>query len=357
MSSAPDRQPDHPDETLGRLLRAAGHDLNNHLHVVLAATAALGTVELTADDQQMLVDVRQAAQSAGAVVDRLYALGRCLTEPAQPQELALLLADVELRLAEAGQLLVVDEPPDCTLLLDSQPATRVLTDLSQAAASDDGLVELAVSVSSEIRFGWPWTPALRLLVDRVLDPAAALPAPQLVTVLTLRSLVPRLGATLDPRTTRLELVLPVGPPAASAAAAPRGPVAATSRRVLLVDDDQLVAEYLERALRRRGWEVCSASDGEAAWELVLADPRPFALVVADVQMPRLRGDQLLQRLAAHGRHWPALVVTGYSHREALDNLAALGHHVVLDKPFSDDLLDAALAQVLAGPPPPAPPPR
>ncbi len=68
-------------------------------------------------------------------------------------------------------------------------------------------------------------------------------------------------------------------------------------RALVVDDDRVVARGLERLLRREGYEVRMAHDGEQAWQLFQQEPVP--LVLTDWLMPHMDGIELCRRLRAH----------------------------------------------------------
>ena len=69
-----------------------------------------------------------------------------------------------------------------------------------------------------------------------------------------------------------------------------------NRRVLLVDDDVMMRTIARHALSSEGFECAEAVDGKEA--LVLVHSQPFDLLLVDVEMPRLRGDDLLHRTLA-----------------------------------------------------------
>ena len=73
---------------------------------------------------------------------------------------------------------------------------------------------------------------------------------------------------------------------------------ATSKHILVVDDDSYVRESTEEILRRRGYEVDTAADGKAA--LVKLDEADFDLILSDIKMPGMDGIELLE--AAHGKY-------------------------------------------------------
>jgi PAS domain S-box-containing protein len=141
------------------------------------------------------------------------------------------------------------------------------------------------------------------------------------------------------------------PPAASAeaesgaSAAPRLPSRGTET-VLLAEDEETVRRLAVRVLRRGGYEVLEAHDGEAALKVAEEHLPRIGLLVTDVVMPRLGGRDLAARLRALRPDLPVVYVSGY-------NEEAVHRHGVLDpgtsfvpKPFTADQLLATVRQVL-----------
>jgi two-component system response regulator MprA len=115
-------------------------------------------------------------------------------------------------------------------------------------------------------------------------------------------------------------------------------------KILIVDDDPGISQSLERALRREGYDVGTANDGEAALAVVESQ-RPDALVL-DVSMPKLDGLSVCRRLRSQGDRTPVLVLTA---RHSLgDRVAGLdaGADDYLVKPFALDELLARLRALL-----------
>jgi two-component system, OmpR family, response regulator MprA len=115
-------------------------------------------------------------------------------------------------------------------------------------------------------------------------------------------------------------------------------------QILIVDDDPGIAESLSRALRREGYEIAVAQDGEAALEAV-ADRAPDAIVL-DVSMPKLDGLSVCRRLRSEGNQVPILVLTA---RQSLgDRVAGLdaGADDYVVKPFALEELLARLRALL-----------
>jgi CheY-like chemotaxis protein len=82
------------------------------------------------------------------------------------------------------------------------------------------------------------------------------------------------------------------------------------KRILLVEDDTDLAQLYRGVLRMAGFDTQHVADGWSALRAI-DDERPDVLVV-DIHVPGLRGDELLTELSSHPetRHIPAIVVTG-----------------------------------------------
>ncbi|WP_281357021.1 response regulator transcription factor [Fodinicola acaciae] len=103
-------------------------------------------------------------------------------------------------------------------------------------------------------------------------------------------------------------------------------------RVLVVDDEQTLAELISMALRYEDWEVRSAGDGNAAVRLA-REFRPD-VVVLDVMLPDIDGLEVLRRLRADAPRIPVLFLTAKDAVE--DRIAGLtaGGDDYVTKPFS-----------------------
>lgn len=79
-------------------------------------------------------------------------------------------------------------------------------------------------------------------------------------------------------------------------------------RVLVVEDDQYMAQALALTLMKQNYAVDTADDGEMAWEFI--NTYPYDLIVLDVVLPKLDGISLCQRLRQSKRGIPVLLLTG-----------------------------------------------
>ncbi|HYW07649.1 MAG TPA: response regulator, partial [Longimicrobium sp.] len=135
------------------------------------------------------------------------------------------------------------------------------------------------------------------------------------------------------------------------APAPAAAEAGAPLRVLVVDDEPTVRKPLVRYLRRRGHHVDEASDGAEALRWIEAEP--YDVIVSDLRMPGLNGEELLARLRAvgNGADRRLVFMTGDDASPLVARFLAVAGVPVLGKPF--DLTTAAtlLESHAAGAPP------
>ena len=133
--------------------------------------------------------------------------------------------------------------------------------------------------------------------------------------------------------------------------APRALRASLHGRVLIVDDEQSVAEFMRDLLRTWGLEVNLAFGPEEALSILGSDAAGYNLVIADQTMPRMTGLQLAGKIAHLWQAPPVVLYTGYAdnvHRHELEHA-----HVkeLVRKPIEPSALHAAVAACIRADPP------
>lgn len=124
------------------------------------------------------------------------------------------------------------------------------------------------------------------------------------------------------------------------------PEAGASSRVLVVDDEASVRAVAGRMLQRLGLAADSAADGEEGLGRYFEVPGRYALVLLDLTMPRLDGEQTLRRLRERDPGARVLLMSGYSAEEAAERFRDLGPVAFLQKPFRLADLRERLEEVL-----------
>jgi CheY-like chemotaxis protein len=130
-----------------------------------------------------------------------------------------------------------------------------------------------------------------------------------------------------------------------AAAAARGPQArASSRRaplsgrVLVVDDEESVAEFMRELLESWGLSASAATSPLGIMERVSRHPDAYDLVILDQTMPGITGLNLARELAAARPELPILLYTGHSERIGRAELESAGVRALLHKPVEPEAL-------------------
>lgn len=118
--------------------------------------------------------------------------------------------------------------------------------------------------------------------------------------------------------------------------------------VLVVDDEPIGREMLAENLRAEGYHVLDAESGEAAWQLIDADPRRFDAILLDRMMPDMDGIEILRRVKQRPdmSGVPVIMQTGMTaESDVLEGLQA-GAYYYLTKPFSADTLLAIVGAAI-----------
>jgi CheY-like chemotaxis protein len=116
---------------------------------------------------------------------------------------------------------------------------------------------------------------------------------------------------------------------------------AEPRWVLVVDDDADIREVLGLLLSGSGYDTVMAADGLEAWEKIRAHGRP-GLVLLDLRMPGLSGDELARRMQSDRMLAATPIVVLSGDVRALDTAESLGVSTWLRKPVEADQLLAVV---------------
>lgn len=118
-------------------------------------------------------------------------------------------------------------------------------------------------------------------------------------------------------------------------------------KILVVDDEESVRRFVERVLHEAGYDTVLASDGPEAIEAA-ARLGSFDLLLTDVMMPQMTGDELARRLRLNDPSLKILYLTGYSDRLFKDKVTLWEDEAFLDKPCTVKSLTEAVSLLLSG---------
>jgi signal transduction histidine kinase/CheY-like chemotaxis protein len=361
-------------EAIGTLASGIAHDFNNVL------TAIMGHAQLLHDEthgtlQARAGEILQASARARDVVRQLLTFARSSGHEHRPVRLQQVLTEaLQLMRASLPASVVLDSSIDsgtAMVLADQGQMHQVVINLvTNAAAALQGRtgkvgVYLGNLPPSGEGSGSPGTVRLRVtddgmgmapeVLERIFEPfftTRALGEGTGLGLAVVQGIVqdhggqifvrsaPGKGTTFDvelPAAGVERLDQPAGPPVAQ-----RG----SGERLLVVDDEPVIARVVGEQLRRLGYHVTSVNDPEEALELLAEEPEEFDLLLTDLQMPRMDGVELAARVGRLRPELPVVLSTGNRWSVPVSTARAAGIREIVDKPFRLEELAHALRTVL-----------
>lgn len=117
-------------------------------------------------------------------------------------------------------------------------------------------------------------------------------------------------------------------------------------RILIVEDDKDLRELLEEVFEDEGYEIISAENGRAALRYVEDEAHPLDLIVTDVQMPEMKGNELLKLVREKRFETAVIVMTAFGSVEQAVELVKKGAFQYITKPLQTKELLAIAANAL-----------
>ena len=355
-------------EAIGTLAGGIAHDFNNVLAGVIGyAELALeneGNPETTADD---LHEVLRAAYRAVVLVKQILAFSRGIPEEAHPVRVvsvvkeatkflrATIPSSVELQFDPSSQSDVLADPGDIQRII-----LNLCTNASLAIGETAGHLHVRVAdvelqqSETQLRGELPPGRYVQLTVSddgcgmapevkaRIFEPFFTTRRSSDGTGLGLsvvHGIVKNRGGAVrvesEPgKGSRFDVFLPVFDTTHAEPEPAPEPPKRGGGRILFVDDEQMVVSLFRRALERLGYEVDGFTSSSEALKAFEEDASRFQLVVTDLAMPKLRGDELAKRLKSIRPEVPILLCTGNDQGLTPEFVSALGIARVLHKPMT-----------------------
>jgi DNA-binding NtrC family response regulator len=120
----------------------------------------------------------------------------------------------------------------------------------------------------------------------------------------------------------------------------------TKARLLIAEDDADMRDLLREVLEEAGYETVLATDGRAALALIERETELLDLILTDVQMPNVKGDELLRAARKIRAEAPVIVVTAFGSVEQAVEMVKAGAFLYVTKPFKTADLLATIHQAL-----------
>ena len=112
----------------------------------------------------------------------------------------------------------------------------------------------------------------------------------------------------------------------------------------MIDDSQTVCQQVSLVLDQGGFETLEAADGADGLELIQKTP-DIAMVLCDINMPRMNGLEMVEAVQKSGRSIPIVMLTTEGQPQLIDRAKKAGVKGWIVKPFKGDLLLAAVKKV------------
>ena len=368
LDVAAQREQSHRLESLGELAVGVAHDFNNLLGVILNYTTLVAKRVTDTTAAADLGEIRAAAERAAGLTRQLLTFAR--RDVADPEPLDVneivhgvasmldrtLGAHIELRvdLADGPLVAIADRHQLEQIVLnlainarDAMPAGGKLSLVTSPLSPARGMAYRGPDVVLRVvDTGYGMAPEV---VAQAFEPFFSTKPQSQGTgmgLATVYSTVRQHGGevTIDSAVdvgTTVTVVLR----GSDATPAPAGGAAVHTpkgghERILLVEDEAALRMGTARILVEQGYEVLVAGDGVEALEVFDRERGALDVVVTDVAMPRMRGDELAQRLGERRPGMPVIFLSGYDPGDT----PLTGR--LLTKPVADDALLRAIREVL-----------
>jgi len=370
-------------EAIGTLAGGIAHDFNNILGAILGY-AQLTQMQTAGDSRvQGYVDnIFKASERAKGLVEQILTFTRQGKSQKMPSDISVVLKEVVklLRATIPSTIEIVQDIPSNlgTVLADQTQIHQVLMNLCTNAAhameSRGGTLTVTLTVHA-VENGTPFTDIdlapgryLKLsvgdtgtgmekaVIDRIFDPyytTKSLGEGTGMGLATVHGIVNDHGGRISVESVPGEgsifsVFFPVleNPAASTPRKALEYPTG--SERILFVDDEELLVEVGVEMLKDLGYDAVGVTRSDEALEMFMEQPDGFDLVITDMTMPGMTGDQMAIKMMQHRPEIPIVICTGFSKRMSAVQAASTGIRAFLMKPVTVEELSRTIREVLDG---------
>jgi CheY-like chemotaxis protein len=124
------------------------------------------------------------------------------------------------------------------------------------------------------------------------------------------------------------------------------PTVTANATVLVVEDDNLIGELIQRVLKGAGYHIMQATNGRVALDLLLEYTGPLDLVLTDIVMPEMSGRELARHLKVKWPHLKVMCMSGYTDQAVLRHGILEQCNHFLQKPFTPSILLERIGRLL-----------
>jgi two-component system response regulator VicR len=117
-------------------------------------------------------------------------------------------------------------------------------------------------------------------------------------------------------------------------------------KILIVEDEPLMLNFLDFRLKKAGYDIRIATDGREAEEYI--DSEPFSLIIIDLMIPFVSGLELLakKKQTAYNKNTPILIISSYTQKSIITEAFSLGADDFIPKPIDVENLTTKVRALL-----------
>ncbi|MFH2093770.1 MAG: PAS domain S-box protein, partial [Pseudomonadota bacterium] len=367
-------------EAIGTLAGGIAHDFNNILNIIIGHTElALLDDTIQQGTRQYLHRVMDASQRASDLVHQILTFSRQKGIEPKPLQVSLLIKET-VKMLRASLPSTIDirsliKDSDSLIMADSTQIHQVLmnlcTNASHAMPEQDGLLQLTlerVEIDQTDSLALASGPYLKLSVSdngsgmdaatqkRIFDPYFTTKKSGEGTGLGLAVVhgivtgykgaikvtsQPGMGSQFDVYLPVTENPISMDEISLDLEELPRG-----TEHILFVDDEEMVVTLYEDMMAFLGYRITATPSSQEALRLFEADPAAFDLVITDLTMPHMTGDELSKKMIRIRPDIPIIMCSGQSNCLTIEERKQMGIRQFLMKPIILDHLAFAIRDVL-----------
>ena len=117
---------------------------------------------------------------------------------------------------------------------------------------------------------------------------------------------------------------------------------------MLVDDEKTILEVFKGILEKQGYKITTFKDGLSALQAFTNAPDLFNLIITDMTMPKMTGDELSARILKIRKDMPIVICTGFCDTFTEDMAQKMGIRKYILKPVSGRELSVIIRELLDG---------
>jgi signal transduction histidine kinase/CheY-like chemotaxis protein len=354
-------------ESIGNLAGGIAHDFNNIIASIIGFTElALDEALEGSDSEDYLNEVYIAARRAKDLVKQILAFARQSDAEIKPIRIDAIIKEVlKLIRSSIPSNIQIIQHIESDALIQGNPTQvhqilmNLFTNAAHAMEADGGILEVSlkervIDSSAEkkrhdLRYG-------RYIILTVSDTGAGISPEHLGAVFEpyfttkatgkgtglglamVHGIVESYGGKIAVESelnqgSLFTVLLPITSGNEVKGAHESGPLALGLERILVIDDEAQIAKMNGRILERLGYSVSTRTSSLEALELFRSRSRDFDLVITDLTMPNMTGDQLAVELLKIRPDIPVILCTGFSERISEDEALDMGIKAFAYKPI------------------------